>query len=199
MQKVYAVLESGLPARATKLTKEEEIFVDSLYLLTKKKTIYCANIEEGGDENNSLVQKVRAYASKEGSEVIALSAQLESELASLPPEDKAIFMEEMGVSESGLDKLVTSSYRLLGLMSYLTAGEKETRAWTIPVGFKAPQAAGKIHTDFERGFIRAEVINHKVLMECGGYTAAKEKGKLRSEGKEYVVQEGDVILFRFNV
>ncbi len=199
LQKVYKVLEEGLPARATELTKEEELFVDSLYLLTKKKTIYCANIEEGGDENNSLVQAVREYAKKEGSEVIALSAQLESELASLPAEDKAMFMEEMGVSESGLDKLVTSSYRLLGLMSYLTAGEKETRAWTIPVGFKAPQAAGKIHTDFERGFIRAEVINHKVLMECGNYTTAKEKGKLRSEGKDYVVQEGDVILFRFNV
>ncbi|MFI3228796.1 MAG: redox-regulated ATPase YchF [Bacillota bacterium] len=199
LQKVLKVLEEGLPARATKLTKEEEEFVDSLYLLTKKKTIYCANIEEGGDENNSLVQKVRAYAEKEGSEVIALSAQLESELASLPAEDKEIFMEEMGVSESGLDKLVTSSYNLLGLMSYLTAGEKETRAWTIPMGFKAPQAAGKIHTDFERGFIRAEVINYATLLECGNYATAKERGKLRSEGKEYVVQEGDVILFRFNV
>ncbi len=199
LQKVQKVLEEGLPARATKLTKEEEEFVDSLYLLTKKKTIYCANIEEGGDENNSLVQKVRAYAEKEGSEVIALSAQLESELASLPAEDKEIFMEEMGVSESGLDKLVTSSYKLLGLMSYLTAGEKETRAWTIPMGFKAPQAAGKIHTDFERGFIRAEVINYAILLDCGNYATAKERGKLRSEGKDYVVQEGDVILFRFNV
>ena len=146
-----------------------------------------------------MVKAVKEYAEKEGSEVIVLCAQMESELALLPPDEKELFMEELGVTCSGLDQLIKSSYRLLGLMSFLTAGEKETRAWTIKIGSKAPQAAGKIHSDFERGFIRAEIVDYDTLIECGSFNVAKERGKVRSEGKDYVMQEGDVVLFRFNV
>lgn len=198
LEKVYAALSQGKSARSVKYTKEEDEYVDSLYLLTKKKVIYCANTSENGEEND-YTAAVKKYAQGENSEVIVLCAEIEAELASLPAEEKQMFMEELNIKTSGLDKLITSSYRLLGLMSYLTAGEKETRAWTIPVGTKAPQAAGKIHSDFEKGFIRAEVVDYLTLLECGSYTAAKEKGKVRSEGKDYVIQEGDVILFRFNV
>ena len=197
-QKIYDALADGKSARSVKLTKEEQAYVDSLYLITSKKVIYCANVSEG-DGDNDMVKAVKEYAAAEDSEVIVLCAQTEAELASLDPEERELFKAELGIGESGLDQLVKSSYRLLGLMSFLTAGEKETRAWTIPVGTKAPQAAGKIHSDFERGFIRAEIVDYDTLIECGSFNAAKEKGKVRSEGKDYVLAEGDVVLFRFNV
>ncbi|MBP5193324.1 MAG: redox-regulated ATPase YchF, partial [Clostridia bacterium] len=146
-----------------------------------------------------MVKKVREYAENEGSEVLVICAKTEEELSQLPEDEAAVFIEELGLSESGLNRLVKASYKLLGLISYLTAGEKETRAWTIENGTKAPQAAGKIHSDFEKGFIRAEVVDWQTLLECGSYNAAKEKGKVRSEGKDYVFKDGDVVLFRFNV
>ncbi len=198
-EKLFKALEEGRPARSVTLTKEEQEIADSLFLLTTKKVIYCANVGEGDSLDNDMVKAVKEHAEKENSEVIVLCAQVESELAVLPEEEKAIFMEELGVDCSGLDQLIKSSYRLLGLMSFLTAGEKETRAWTIKIGSKAPQAAGKIHSDFERGFIRAEIVDYNTLMECGSFNVAKERGKVRSEGKDYVMQEGDVVLFRFNV
>jgi len=197
--KIAEALNAGKSARSAKLTEEEKEYAEGLFLLTYKKVIYVANTAENEPEDNTYVKSVRAYAAAEGSEVVSLCARLEAELAGLPAEEKQEFMEAMGITNSGLNKLVTSSYRLLGLMSFLTAGEKETRAWTIPIGFKAPQAAGKIHTDFEKGFIRAEIVDCATLLECGSFNAAKEKGKVRSEGKEYVMREGDVVLFRFNV
>ena len=148
---------------------------------------------------NDYVKQVKEYAKSEGSEVIVLSAKLEEELADMSDDEKAIFFAELGIDKSGLDKLVTACYKLLNLISYLTAGEKETRAWTIVKGTKAPQAAGKIHSDFERGFIRAEVVDYQTLLDCKGYAGAKEKGKIRSEGKDYVMQDNDVVTFRFNV
>lgn len=196
--KLDAELQAGRPARSAELSKEEKAFADGLFLLTSKPVIYCANVNEG-EEDNDYVRAVKEYAAKENSEVVALCVKLEEELSELPDDEKEMFMTELGLSESGLDKLVSKCYSLLGLISYLTAGEKETRAWTIERGTKAPQAAGKIHSDFEKGFIRAEVIDYASLLECGSYTAAKEKGKVRSEGKDYVVKDGDVILFRFNV
>ena len=149
--------------------------------------------------SNEHVREVREFASKEGFEVFVISAQIEQEISELDDDDKAMFLEELGLSESGLDKLIKASYKLLGLISYLTSGKQETRAWTIKNGTKAPGAAGKIHSDFERGFIRAEVVNYQDLLDCGSYSAAKDKGLVRLEGKEYVVKDGDVILFRFNV
>lgn len=199
LNKIASGLDAGKSARSISLTPEERAYAEGSFLLSGKKVIYVANTDENESEENPYVAKVKEYAAAEGSGVIVLCGRLESELASLPPEERQEFMEAMGITSSGLDKLVTSSYRLLGLMSYLTAGEKETRAWTIPIGTKAPQAAGKIHTDFEKGFIRAEIVDYKTLVECGSFNAAKEKGKVRSEGKEYVMQEGDVVLFRFNV
>ena len=198
LKRLYATLESGKPARSMPMTKEEEDYVKSLFLLTSKKVIYVANVEEGG-ENNSAFQKVNEYAKNENSEAVALCVKLEEELAELEEEDRLMFMEELGMSESGLDKLVKKCYSLLGLISFLTAGEKETRAWTIEKGTKAPQAAGKIHSDFEKGFIRAEIVDYDTLIECGSFNAAKEKGKMRSEGKDYVFNDGDVVIFRFNV
>lgn len=198
LNRIYATLESGKPARSMSFTKDEEEFVNSLFLLTMKKVIYVANVAEGG-ENCENVKKVAEYAKAENSEVIALCVKLEEELSELDDEDRAMFMEELGMTESGLDKLVKKCYSLLGLISFLTAGEKETRAWTITEGTKAPQAAGKIHSDFERGFIRAEIVDYNTLIECGSYNAAKEKGKMRSEGKDYVMKDGDVVVFRFNV
>ena len=198
LAKVDAALQAGKPARAADLTDEEREYVDSLFLLTTKKVVYVANVEEGGEQND-YVKAVEEYAKKEGSEVVPLCVKLEEELSELDDDERAMFMEELGMKESGLDKLVKKSYDLLGLISYLTAGEKETRAWTITKGTKAPQAAGKIHSDFEKGFIRAEVVDYETLLECGSYTAAKEKGKVRSEGKDYVFKDGDVVLFRFNV
>ncbi len=197
--KVMAVLNEGLPARAADLTQEEQNLIAEQYLLTDKKVIYCANIGEGESPDNAYVQKVKEYATKDNSQVIALSCRLEEELASLPEDEALMFMEELGLPESGLDKMISACYSLLGLISYLTAGEKETRAWTIEKGTKAPQAAGKIHTDFEKGFIRAEVVDYDTLVECKSWSVAREKGKVRSEGKDYVMQDGDVVIYRFNV
>ncbi len=183
--------------------EEEEEWVASYNLLTAKPVIFAANVSESdlSDDgaSNSYVKQVRNFADKECSEVFVICAQIEQEIAELDEEEKVMFLEDLGLAESGLEKLIKASYRLLGLISYLTSGEDETRAWTIKVGMKAPQAAGKIHTDFERGFIRAEVVNYKDLLECGSLSGAKEKGLVGLEGKDYVVKDGDVILFRFNV
>ena len=201
MEKLYAHLESGKPVRTFSMTPEQKAEVDGYFLLTAKKVIYAANIGEDdvGAEDNAYVKAVKEFAKEEGSEVIVVCAKLEEELASLDPAEKAAFLSGLGVEESGLDKLVAASYELLGLISYLTAGEKETRAWTIERGTKAPQAAGKIHSDFEKGFIRAEIVDYKTLLEYGSFNAAKAAGKVRSEGKDYVMQDDDVVLFRFNV
>lgn len=203
LNKLKAHLEDGKMAK-TFSTDEEELELISTYnLLTSKPVIFAANVKEEdlADEGqgNAYVKAVNEIALNENSEVFVISAQIEQEIAELDDEEKKMFLEELGLKESGLDKLVKASYRILGLMSYLTAGPKETRAWTIKIGTKAPQAAGKIHDDFERGFIRAETVSYDHLVECGSYNAAREKGLVRSEGKDYVVQDGDVILFRFNV
>ena len=205
LKKIQAHLGEGKSARSMDLDDEESLFVKSLDLLSYKPIIYAANVDEdnASDEaaaNNEYVNAVRAFAAEEGSQVVVICAKIEAELSELDDEEKAMFLEEMGITESGLDKLIKSSYALLNLISFLTTGEDETRAWTITNGMKAPQAAGKIHTDFEKGFIRAETIAYDKLMECGGKTAAaKEKGFIRSEGKEYVVKDGDVMHFLFNV
>lgn len=200
LEGIYSELESGKPIRMMTFSEEEQEYVNSLFLLTTKPVIYCANISEDeiGTEND-YVKAVKEYVKSENAEVIVLSARIEEELAGLDNDERTMFAEELGITESGLDKLVSACYKLLGLISYLTAGEKETRAWTIEKGTKAPQAAGKIHSDFEKGFIRAEIVDYKTLLELGSYNNAKEKGKVRSEGKEYVIQDGDVVLFRFNV
>lgn len=195
-------LESGKCARAMEMSDDELEMLADVSLLTLKPVIYAANVAEDDyskPEENDFVKKIREFAATEKSEVMVISAKIEEEIAALDKDEKQIFLEELGAEESGLDKLVRASYKLLGLISYLTAGKPEVRAWTITEGTKAPQAAGKIHTDFERGFIRAEVVAFNDLMECGTMTAAKEKGLVRSEGKEYVVKDGDIILFRFNV
>ena len=201
LEKMYAHLSEGKSGRSIDATDEEREYYDSLYLLTTKKVIYVANIAEGdiGKPDNDYVKQVKEVAAAENAKVIVLSAKVEAELTALDKEDRELFREELGIKESGLSMLITAGYELLGLISYLTAGEKETRAWTIKKGTKAPQAAGKIHTDFERGFIRAEVISYEELMQCGSLTVAKEHGKVRSEGKDYVMKDGDVVLFRFNV
>jgi GTP-binding protein YchF len=204
VKSLMAHLEDGKSVRSYEPADEDEAeLIRMMTLLTDKPVIYAANVAEDdlADDgaSNEMVQKVREFAAAEGSEVFVISAQIEQEIAELDDEEKGEFLETLGLTESGLDKLIRASYSLLGLMSFLTAGEKETRAWTIKKGTKAPQAAGKIHTDFERGFIRAEVVNYKDLLECGSLGAAREKGIVRLEGKEYVVQDGDVILFRFNV
>lgn len=200
-ERLLSHLNNGYPARTLSVNSEEKELIEGYFLLTSKPVIYVANISEQdlGKPDNSYVLSLRKIADKEHAEVIILSAKIEEELAALSDEDRIMFQEELGICESGLDKLVSVCYRLLGLISYLTAGEKETRAWTIVKGTKAPQAAGKIHSDFEKGFIRAEVVEYEQLLEFKSYTNAKEKGKVRSEGKEYVVKDGDVILFRFNV
>ena len=203
LEKLEKFLSEEKPARLMECTEDEKVYLDNLFLLTAKPVIYAANISEfdmGKDEDDiPLVVKVKEFAEKEGSEVMVICAKTEEELSKMPPEESAIFLEELGLKESGLNRLIKKSYHLLGLISYLTAGEKETRAWTIKNGTKAPQAAGVIHSDFEKGFIRAEVVDSKTLLECGGLVGAREKGKVRSEGKDYVVKDGDVILFRFNV
>ena len=204
LQKVKTHLEDGKMAITMELENEdEEAWMATYNLLTAKPVIYAANVAEDdiADDgaNNQYVQAVREYAAKQNSEVFVICAQIEEEISELDEDERKMFLEDLGLTESGLEKLVRASYHLLGLMSFLTAGEDETRAWTIKIGTKAPQAAGKIHTDFERGFIKAEVVNYQDLLDCGSYAGAREKGLVRMEGKEYVVQDGDVILFRFNV
>lgn len=202
--KLKVFLEEGKTAKNFELADEdEEAWMAEYNLLTAKPVIYAANVAEDelADDaaGNEGVAKVRELAKEEGSEVFVICAQIEQEIAELDDEEKKMFLEDLGLKESGLEKLIKASYSLLGLISYITSGEPETRAWTIKKGTKAPQAAGKIHSDFERGFIRAEVVSYETLVELGSLQAAKEKGQVRSEGKEYVVQDGDVVLFRFNV
>ena len=204
LEKVKAHLEEGQLAITLETENEDEdAWLVTYNLLTAKPVIYAANVAEDdiADDgaNNQYVQAVREYAAKQNSEVFVICAQIEEEISELDEDERKMFLEDLGLTESGLEKLVRASYHLLGLMSFLTAGEDETRAWTIKIGTKAPQAAGKIHTDFERGFIKAEVVNYQDLLDCGSYAGAREKGLVRMEGKEYVVQDGDVILFRFNV
>ena len=204
LKKIKALLEDGKLAKNIELEDDEEENLFASYnLLTSKPVIFAANVAEDelADDaaGNEGVKAVREFAAETGSEVFVICAQIEQEISELDDEEKAMFLEDLGLQESGLDKLIKASYKLLGLISYLTAGEDETRAWTIKVGTKAPQAAGKIHTDFERGFIKAEVVNYKDLLEHGSLAAAREKGLVGMEGKEYVVKDGDVILFRFNV
>lgn len=204
LERIKAHLEAGKMAKSLEVEDEDEIELFKSYnLLTYKPVIYAANVAEEDLANdgadNAGVAAVREFAKSEGSEVFVICAQIEQEIAELEDDEKAMFLEDLGISESGLEKLITASYRLLGLMSYLTAGEDETRAWTIKIGTKAPQAAGKIHSDFERGFIKAEVVNYKDLLDNGSLAAAREKGLVGMEGKDYVVKDGDVILFRFNV
>lgn len=195
-------IEKELPLKNLNLNEEELNIIKGLNLLSLKPVLYVCNVSEDdlikGDEN-SYVKEVKEYAKKENSSVMVISAKIESEIAQLDKSEKETFLEELNIKESGLDKLIKISYDLLGLMSFLTAGPKEVRAWTIKKATKAPQAAGKVHSDMERGFIRAEVINYEDLLECEGYTRAKEKGLIRSEGKDYVMQDGDVVVFRFNV
>ena len=204
LERVKAHLEEGNLAITLETENEDEdAWLATYNLLTAKPVIYAANVAEGdiADDgaNNKYVQAVREYAAGQNSEVFVICAQIEEEISELDDDEKKMFLEDLGLTESGLEKLVRASYHLLGLMSFLTAGEDETRAWTIKIGTKAPQAAGKIHTDFERGFIKAEVVNYQDLLDCGSYAGAREKGLVRMEGKDYVVQDGDVILFRFNV
>ena len=204
LQALKEHLENGRCVKDYEAADDDEAaFIHSLNLLTDKPVIYAANVSEedlsDDGAGNPYVQAVRKYAEKDGSEVFVVSARIEEEISQLDDDERAMFLEDLGVSESGLDKLIRASYKLLGLMSFLTAGEKETRAWTIKIGTKAPQAAGKIHSDFERGFIKAEVINYKDLLSCGSNAAAREKGLVRMEGKDYVMQDGDVVVFRFNV
>jgi GTP-binding protein YchF len=203
LHKIKAGLEDGLCVRALDLDDDERALLEDVRLLTFKPIIYVANVSEnevsGEYTENEAYQKLKAHADSEGAGLIAVCAQIEAELSDMEGEEKAAFLEDLGIEESGLDQLVRASYSLLGLISYLTAGPKEVRAWTITRGTRAPQAAGKIHSDFERGFIRAEIVSYDDLMREGSMNAAKEKGLLRSEGKEYVVADGDVVLFRFNV
>ena len=201
MEALKAHLEAGKPARTLEVSEEDKPILKGLFLLTTKPVIYCANIAEDelGQAENDYVKALREVAQEEGAGLMTVCAKVEEELSGLEPAEKAEFLAELGIEHSGLDQLIVQCYDLLGLMSYLTAGPKEVRAWTIEKGTKAPQAAGKIHSDFERGFIRAEVISFDDLMACGSMTVAKEKGLVRSEGKDYVFQDGDVVLFRFNV
>ncbi len=197
---LLAWLNDGKSARSYPCNEEDRVLLAGSDLLTLKPVIYAANLDEGGDYgNNPYYRQVEERARAEGAQVIPVCAKLEAEIAQLDEEDKRAFLEDLGMRESGLDRLIKASYTLLGLISFLTSGEDECRAWTITRGTKAPQAAGKIHSDFERGFIRAEVVSYEDLMSVGTLAAAREKGLIRSEGKEYVVRDGDIILFRFNV
>ena len=202
LEKVKAALEAGKCARTVELSEEEEEYLKDTFLLTRKPTLYIANVSEEqlqDIDNDENINKVKEYAKTEGAEVIPLCVKIEEELASLEEEDKNEMLEALGLKESGLDKVIKASYDLLGLMSFLTAGEPEVRAWTIKKGTKAPQAAGKIHSDIERGFIRAEIVSYDDLVREGSMNNAKEKGLVRSEGKDYIMKDGDVVLFRFNV
>lgn len=202
LNRIYDFLSEGESLRAMELTEDESKFVETLDLLSYKPVIYVANVSEDDItlQENDMVNEIRKFAESEGSETIVVCAKIEEELSVLDSEEKSMFLDELGIEESGLDKLIKAGYRLLDLISFITTGEDETRAWTIVNGSKAPQAAGKIHTDFERGFIRAETISYNKLMECDGkLSVAKEKGLLRSEGKDYIVQDGDIMHFLFNV
>ncbi len=200
LKKIKAALEAGKTARTLSFTDEEKEIAHDFFLLTTKPVIYCANIGESDiGKGNEYVSRVREFAREEGAEVVEICAKAEEELSSLDDADREELSRDMGLTESGLNRVIKAGYALLGLISYLTAGEKEVRAWTIEQGTKAPQAAGKIHSDFEKGFIRAEIVSYDDLVSFGGFAQAKEKGKVRSEGKEYVMRDGDVVLFRFNV
>ena len=202
LEKILETLENGISARAINFTDDEKLMVKDMFLLTTKPILYIANVSEeqlADIENDENVKKVKEYAEKENAEVVPLCVKMEEELSGLNDEDKKEMLEVYGLDESGLDKVIKKSYDLLGLMSFLTAGEPEVRAWTIKKGTKAPQAAGKIHSDIERGFIKAEVVSYDDLMREGSMLAAKEKGLVRSEGKEYIMQDGDIVLFKFNV
>jgi ribosome-binding ATPase len=199
LEKVLAVLDKGLPARTLDLSEEELAVVQPMFLLTMKPTMYVANVSEHGFQNNPLLSRVEDYAKKEGAPVVAISAAMEAQIADLSDEDKQMFLDDMGMEEPGLNRVIRAGYKLLGLETYFTAGVKEVRAWTIHAGSTAPQAAGVIHTDFEHGFIRAEVVAYDDFIACKGEQGAREKGKLQKEGKEYVVKDGDVMHFLFNV
>jgi GTP-binding protein YchF len=202
IEKILPVLEEGKPIRAAVLTDDEREIVKKWFLLTSKPTIYAANVDEGSladPDSNPHVLAVKKHAAAENSDVVVICAKLEAELVALEDEERAEYLKDLGLESSGVDKMIKAAYHMLGLMSFLTAGEKEVRAWTIPIGTKAPQAAGEIHTDIERGFIRAEIIGYDDLVACGSRKAASEKGLARLEGKEYVMQDGDVVDFRFNV
>ena len=202
LEKIKETLDSGKSARTISFTDEEKEFLKEIYLLTMKPIIYIANVSEeqlSNVDNDENIKQVKDYAKSENAEVIPLCVKIEEELASLEENDKREMIDALGLEESGLDKLIKASYDLLGLMSFLTAGEPEVRAWTIKKGTKAPQAAGKIHSDIERGFIRAEIVSYDDLVKCGSMNSAKEKGLVRSEGKDYIMQDGDIVLFRFNV
>jgi ribosome-binding ATPase len=203
MIRIEKQLEAGKPARSIEMNENEAELMKQYFLLTSKPVLYAANISEddliNGAENNAYVKKVMEYAKNEGSEVIPICAKIEEEISTLSNDEKYEFLKEYGLEEPGLNRLIKASYKLLGLMSFLTAGQKEVRAWTIKIGTKAPQAAGKVHSDMERGFIRAEVISFDELVASGSETAAREKGLIRSEGKDYVMQDGDIVVFRFNV
>jgi hypothetical protein len=197
LEKVRKVLDAGRPARTADLSKEELFVLRPLFLLTMKPTMYVANVAEKGSE--ALLKKVQDYAAKEGAPVVPVSAAIEAQIADMSDEDKQLFLDDMGMEEPGLNRVIRAAYTLLGLQTYFTAGPKEVRAWTVRAGATAPQAAGVIHTDFERGFIRAEVASYDDFVACRGEQGAKEAGKLRLEGKDYTVRDGDVIHFRFNV
>ena len=203
LERIYAALENGLPARSVEYSEDEMKIALGSNLLTLKPVLYAANLSEddfkNGIESNENYKKLCEQAEKENAAVLPVCARLEEEISELEADEKEMFLADLGLEESGLDRMVRAGYALLGLISYLTAGEKEVRAWTIEKGTKAPQAAGKIHTDFERGFIRAEIVSYDDLMACGSIASAREKGLYRSEGKEYVMKDGDVVLFRFNV
>ena len=199
LAKARAQLDQGRPVRALELEREEAQLLKPLFLLTAKPAIYVANVDEKGFINNKLLSRVEQHAAAERAPVVAICAAIEAEMADMGDEDKRAFLKDLGQDEPGLDRLIRAAYRLLGLLTYFTAGPKEVRAWTIHQGDTAPQAAGAIHTDFERGFIRAEVISYEDYVACGGEQGAKEAGKMRLEGKDYVVRDGDVIYFRFNV
>jgi GTP-binding protein YchF len=199
LQKVQAALNEARPARTVDLYAEEKALLKPFFLLTMKPTMYVANVAEHGFTDNPLLERVRAHAARENAPVVAISAALEAQIADLDDEDKALFLADMGMTEPGLDRLIRAAYTLLGLQTYFTAGEKEVRAWTVAVGATAPQAAAVIHTDFERGFIRAEVIAYEDYVKLNGEQGAKEAGRMRLEGKDYVVKDGDVMHFRFNV
>ena len=200
LKKIKTVLESGKTARILTYSDEEKEIMHDFFLLTSKPVIYCANISEADiGKANAYVDKVREFAKSEGAQAVEICAKAEEDLSTLDDADREELSRDLGLTESGLDRVIKAGYALLGLISYLTAGEKEVRAWTIEQGTKAPQAAGKIHTDFEKGFIRAEIVSYDDLVSLGGFNQAKEKGKVRSEGKEYVMRDGDVVLFRFNV